>query len=321
MGTMGLVNNKPQLTIGLPVYNGQNYVRQAIGSILAQTYQDFELIISDNASTDRTEEICREYLKDPRVHYHRSKKNNGGAWNWNRVFKLSTGVYFKWAAHDDLMAPEFVERCIRELEKDPGIILCHSKDAIIDEKSKVVGAYKLGDIIDSEKPHERFREMLNKKGLPWLVFGVFRKDLLSKTPIFGNYIGSDWNLLAEVSLNGRIIEIPEYLFYRRDHAEAYTDSHYYKPVRIHDYRTETLWWTGAKRKALVVLPHWRNCFEFYRSVIRSPLTWSERWLCFREITRWFLGKGKGLMKWDLVNVVDLWWAGLVRQRAKQKVSK
>lgn len=307
---MDLARNKPQLSIGLPVYNGQNYVRQALESILAQTYQDFELIISDNASTDRTEEICREYLTDPRVHYYRAVKNNGGAWNWNRVFELSKGVYFKWCAHDDTMSPEFVERCIRELEKDPNIILCHSKNAIIDVNSKLAGAYHLGDIIDSEKPHERFREMLNKKGIPWLIFGVFRRDLLSKTPIFGCYIGSDWNLLAEVSLVGRIIEIHENLFYRRDHKEAYTDSHYSKPVRNHDYQTETLWWTGDKRKALIILPHWRNCFEFFRSVIRQPMSLTERLLCFREITRWFLGKGKGLMKWDIVNVFELWWAGL-----------
>jgi glycosyltransferase involved in cell wall biosynthesis len=313
MDTMGLSNTKPQLTIGLPVYNGQNYVRQAIESILAQTYQDFELIISDNASTDRTGDICREYLKDPRVHYYRSKTNNGIPWNWNRVFELSTGVYFKWAAHDDTMAPEFVERCIRQLENDPTIVLCHSKDAIIDENSKVVGAYQLGDIKDSEKPHERFREMLSKQGLPWLVFGVFRRDALCKTPLFGRYIGADWNLLAEISLIGRIIEIPEYLFYRREHAEAYTDSHYSKPVRVHDYRTETLIWTGSRVKKLVVLPHWRNCLEFFKSVIRIRLAWSERLLCFREITRWFLGKGKGWMKWDLVNVFELWWIGLSRE--------
>ena len=181
-----MTDNKPQLTIGLPVYNGQNYVRQAIESILVQTYRDFELIISDNASTDKTPEICREYLKDPRVRYYRSKRNNGGAWNWNRVFELSSGVYFKWAAHDDTMSPEFVERCIRELEKDPTIILCHSKDAIIDENSKVIGAYDLGDIQDSEKPHERFRELLNKKRSPMACFWCFSKrETLSKTPVFG----------------------------------------------------------------------------------------------------------------------------------------
>jgi glycosyltransferase involved in cell wall biosynthesis len=315
-----MANNKPQLTIGLPVYNGQKYIGQAIESILAQTYRDFELVISDNASTDGTQEICREYLKDPRVRYYRSKKNNGGAWNWNRVFELSSGLYFKWAAHDDTHAPEFVERCIRELEKDPAIVLCHSKDAIIDENSRVVGAYDLGDIKDSEKPHERFREMLDKKGLPWLVFGVFRRDALSKTHIFGDYIGADWNLLAEISLIGRIIEIPEYLFYRRDHPEAYTDSHYSKPVNVHDYRTETLWWSGSGKKALVILPHWRNCLEFFKSVMRAPLAIKERWLCYREITWWFLGKGKGLMKWDLVNVFALWWIGLSHKETLKNIA-
>lgn len=158
-----MANNKPQLTIGLPVYNGQKYVRQAIESILAQTYRDFELIISDNASTDRTEEICREFLKDPRVRYYRSKKNNGGAWNWNRVFELSSGLYFKWAAHDDTHAPEFVERCIHELEKDPAIVLCHSKDAIIDKNSRVVGAYNLGTSRIQKNRTNVFKKCSTKK--------------------------------------------------------------------------------------------------------------------------------------------------------------
>jgi glycosyltransferase involved in cell wall biosynthesis len=303
-----MVGNKPRLSIGLPVFNGEKYLRQAIDSIL---------IISDNGSTDRTGEICREYLKDDRVHYYRSEKNHGLAWNLNRVFELSSGVYFKWAAHDDMMASEFLSKCISVLEKDPAIVLCHSKNAIIDETGEVVGTYRLGTIMDSKKPHERFSEMLNRKGFPWLIFGVFRRDALSMTQIFGGYIGSDWNLLAEISLIGRIVEIPEYLFFRREHPQAYTNRHYSKPVRVHDYRTETLWLTGRKRKALIVLPHWRNCIEFFKSVRHVPLTWSERWLCYREITRWFLGKGKGWMKWDFSNVFELWWSGLNSRQTRK----
>ena len=306
-----MTSHKPHLSLGLPVFNGEKYLRQAIDSILAQTYTDFELIISDNASTDKTEEICREYLeKDERIRYYRCKKNYGAAWNWNRVFKLSSGIYFKWVAHDDVTVPEFLSKCINVLNQDPTIILCHSKNAIINDQNDLVGEYDLGNINDSHKPHERFSQMLQKIGIPWLIFGVFRKDVLSKTSLFKGYIGSDWNLLAELSLIGRIFEIKEYLFLRRDHNESYTDSHYSKNVVIHDYRVESLWWTGESKTPILVLPHWKNFIEFFKAVNKVSIGFFERLLCYREIGRWFLQEGWGLMRWDLANEFELWRAKL-----------
>src|SRR4051794_3298661 len=93
----------PKLSIGLPVYNGENFLAHAVDSILAQDFRDFELIISDNASTDRTAEICRGYAEsDPRVRYVRFETNQGGSRNFCYVFELARGEYFKWAAHDDV---------------------------------------------------------------------------------------------------------------------------------------------------------------------------------------------------------------------------
>ena len=302
-----MISKKPTLSIGLPVFNGEKYLKQAIDSILFQTYNDFELIISDNASVDKTEDICREYVKlDDRISYYRSEKNHGAAWNWNRVFKLSSGVYFKWVAHDDVLVPEFLSKCINVLEQDPSIILCHSKNAIINELDEIVGKYDIGQIIDSQKPSFRFGQILQKIGLPWLIFGVFRRDMLSKTSLFKSYIGSDWTLLAEISLLGKIFEIQEYLFRRRDHKDSYTDSHYMQPVKIHDYRTETLWWTGGKTKPLIVLPNWKLFLEFFETVNSVPLRFYERCMCYREVGRWLLRDGWYLMKWDLKNEFELW---------------
>src|ERR1051326_2036095 len=110
-------NQKPRVSIGLPVYNGQQFLEEAINSLLAQTYSDFELIISDNASTDATEQICRAHAAaDPRIRYYRNDKNRGPVWNLNRVFELARGELFKWAAHDDVCAPTLVERCVEVLE-------------------------------------------------------------------------------------------------------------------------------------------------------------------------------------------------------------
>lgn len=293
-----MVSNKPQVSIGLPVLNGEKYLTQALDSILAQTYQNFEVIISDNASTDDTPQICRAYAtKDNRIRYYRNERNLGSVRNFNRVFELSSGVYFKWAAHDDIISPDFLAKCIAVLDQDQSIVLCHSKTARIDENGAVVGTYDSATN-DSLEPHERLRNILKRKGFPWMIFGVMRKDALSMTSLLKDYIGSDWNLLAEISLIGRIYEIPEYLFFRRDHPEAYTRQHYSKGA-ISSYRKESVWWTGKKRRNLIIFPRLKNCLEFFKSVRRAPISWHEQWLCYKEITRWLYTEGWRLMKWDV----------------------
>jgi glycosyltransferase involved in cell wall biosynthesis len=306
-----MVNDKPRVSIGMPVFNGEKYLKAALDSILAQTYQDFELIISDNASTDKTQQICREYArKDSRIRYYRNKRNLGAAWNFNRVFKLSSGEYFKWAAYDDVIAPEFLSKCVNLLDQDPSIVLCHSKTARIDENGIVVGTYD-SSTNDSLKPHERLREVLRRKGFPWMIFGVVRRDALSMTPLLRDYIGSDWNLLAEISLIGRIYEIPEYLFFRRDHPDAYTRQHYSKGV-VSSYKIESAWWTGNKRRTLIISPRLKNCLEFFKSVRRAPISRHEQWLCYKEITRWFYTEGWRLMKWDVACALNSFRLNLIR---------
>nr|MDJ0569288.1 glycosyltransferase family 2 protein [Pleurocapsa sp. MO_192.B19] len=126
--------NQPLVSIGMPVYNGERYLENALNSILAQTFRDFELIISDNGSTDKTEEICRQYANvDRRIRYFRNEQNLGAGWNFDRVAQLATGKYFKWACHDDLCALEFLQRCIEILEQAPNIVLAYPKTLIIDE--------------------------------------------------------------------------------------------------------------------------------------------------------------------------------------------
>ena len=116
-------SSTPKVSLGLPVYNGENFIAQAIESILAQTFTDFELIITDNGSTDRTPKICEAYAaRDRRVAYSRNPENLGAAPNFNRAFALSSGRYFKWVAHDDLIAPEFLARCVKVLDNDPSVV-------------------------------------------------------------------------------------------------------------------------------------------------------------------------------------------------------
>jgi glycosyltransferase involved in cell wall biosynthesis len=114
-------DTNPKVTIGVPVYNGEKYLAAALDTLLAQSFEDFELIISDNASTDCTEEIARAYAaRDGRVRYERSGANRGCAWNHNRVFALARGRYFRWAAHDDLCAPTLLARTVELLRRTNG---------------------------------------------------------------------------------------------------------------------------------------------------------------------------------------------------------
>src|SRR5687767_9303189 len=112
--------NEPRVSIGLPVFNGESHLALALDSVLAQTFGDFELVISDNGSTDSTRQICEDYAKrDARIRYLRSDENRGAAWNYNRVFERSRGAFFKWMAHDDLIAPQYLERCVEALDRAP----------------------------------------------------------------------------------------------------------------------------------------------------------------------------------------------------------
>ena len=312
---------KPRLSIGMPVFNGEKYVRSAIESILAQTFQDFELIISDNASTDATQKICIEYVqKDKRVSYHRNKRNIGGPRNYNHLFELSSGEYFKWAAYDDILASEYLEKCVQVLDEDHSIVMCHSKVNRIEENGVLSGNYDEFTLLktSSWKPYERFADMISPRNTCWAIHAVVRANSLARTPLHGDYIDADRNLLAEIALMGRVYEIPDHLFFRRDHPQAYTSKYYQKPTLVCDYRKQLIWWTGETGKRLFVFPHWKNCLEYFKSVNRVSLKLSERIFCYREICNWFLKKGgRQLMIWDLKNEFQCW---RVRSNYKQNRS-
>jgi len=212
-------SSKLRLSLGMPVFNGENYIRQAIDSLLSQTFSDFELIISDNGSTDRTEEICRAYAaRDSRIHYYRNEENRGAAWNFNRVFELANGKYFKWVAHDDLHAPEFFSKCVEALDRDPSIVLAYTNTAKIDGEGKLLGSLptSIYDLhADSFNACERFRYLICVWHACDPIFGVIRSDILKKTPLMRSFISADRMLLAQLALLGRFYEIQEFLFFWR----------------------------------------------------------------------------------------------------------
>jgi glycosyltransferase involved in cell wall biosynthesis len=212
--------NAPPLTIGLPVYNGERFLRQALESVLGQTFGDFALVVSDNASTDATTEIVEEYVaQDDRVELIRNDTNRGAAWNYNRVFAECRSPYFKWAAADDMLAPTCVESSLAVLESSsPAVVLAYPRTQVIDAEGNVVGI--IHDNLAAPPgapPHVRLRRVVRNVVYGNVIFALVRADALRRTRLHGNYPSADYVLLAELALAGEFREVPEPLFCRRLH--------------------------------------------------------------------------------------------------------
>lgn len=276
----------PTISIGLPVYNGENFLAQAIESVLAQSFQDYELIISDNASTDATAAICRHYAqKSARVRYYRSPVNKGPAWNYNQVFELAEGAYFKWAAHDDVFEPTFLEKTLARLAQNPAAVLSFSQVDIIDQASELIRPYQVEMSLDAKHPAQRFQEMTSLKHRCYEIFGLIRTDILAKTPLIGAYAGSDRVLLSRLILQGPFEVVPEPLFKAREHAEqsiAMLRKPRHKHLRMHDYAV----WFDPKNKGRILLPNWRILAEYVAAISAVSMSLIDRAACWLVLVRW-----------------------------------
>jgi glycosyltransferase involved in cell wall biosynthesis len=287
-------NKMPRVSIGLAVYNGEEFLEEAILSILNQTYKDFELILSDNASTDRTQEICLNYAKkDSRIHYNRNPTNIGGANNENLSFRLSSGEFFRLAAHDDILHPDLIRSCVEILDGCPDVVLCYTQVVEIDEKGEVIQirSLKLGS---SDKPHERFRSLCTRNHHCEPTYGLIRSDILRSTSLEKNYTDSDRTLLCELSLNGKFHEIDKPLFFKR----------YHKGNLYLDWRTRMAWFEPSSVGKLV-FPYWLQFFDFLRVIVQARLPLLEKIHCLRVYGISFLKEYFPRMIKDLVVVGNM----------------
>jgi glycosyltransferase involved in cell wall biosynthesis len=206
----------PRVSIGLPVYNGERYIAESVRSVLEQSFDDFELIVSDNASTDATVDIVERVADgDPRVTIVRNEVNRGAAWNYNHVFDLASGELFRWHAHDDLLAPGLIERLVRELDADDAAVLAHSWTRFIDADGDPLEVFRDDLHVTSLHPADRLREVVRRLTFCNAVFGLVRSDVLARTARIGEFPGSDVPLLYELAVLGRFAVVPEELFLRR----------------------------------------------------------------------------------------------------------
>lgn len=307
----------PRLSLGLPVYNGEKYLAESIEALLGQSYEDFEMIISDNASTDGTADICRHYLKqDSRVRYIRQKRNIGLAPNHNFVFGQSCGEFFKWASSDDLYARDLLQCCVDALDENPRVVLAHAWEAAIDADGNVWQAHTYPLATDAASAPERFRSILfgssglferdllfgtsgsSRTSSPGLrdfvrvdnrgvlracdMYGVIRSDVLRRISPLGSYHHSDRILACELVLHGPFHLTPDFMYFRRE----YPDRAYNWSPKV---RTRCAI-QDPRRANRLLHPTARLLAEYmwgYVAAIKNaPLSPAEQRECYRYLAQW-----------------------------------
>lgn len=280
----------PLVTIGLPVYNGANFVQEAIASIQAQDFRDFELVISDNASTDETAAICEAAaVRDRRIRYYRQPSNQGAAWNYQAVFDLATGEYFKWAAHDDVLEPGFLSACVAAFRDNPRLVLAYPSTVLIDAEGEVTGCYI--DRLDSESddPVERFSRWM-KWGNHWCspIFGVMPRSVMQLIKPMDIFDGSDHVFLAELALKGRCRRLPVGYMLRRIHSGMSTQANA-SSLELASHAA------GRALKGLR-FRWWRLLAEYALAIRRSDLSLSQRIRAMMVLGRWAFSFSPKLFK-------------------------
>jgi glycosyltransferase involved in cell wall biosynthesis len=265
------------LSIGVPVFNGERFLRRTVESLLAQTFDAFELVISDNASTDGTERIARDLAAaDSRIAFHRQPRNLGLAANHRFLARRASARYFKWASSDDLYDPRYLERCIEILEKDAGVVLAYARALFIDEEARPLSKIEdPGFPLDFEPASARLRYVVEAGHWINALHGVIRTEALLATRIWPNYPSGDYVLLGELCMRGRFVEIPEQLFLRRIHAQA--SSHLARDrERILPYVTGEVGFS---------LPSWYRLRDHLRTVLVSEIGAREKLSLIRLVLR------------------------------------
>jgi glycosyltransferase involved in cell wall biosynthesis len=272
----------PPITIGLPVFNREKYLRAALDSLLNQTFGDFELVICDNASTDSTPAIAREYAaRDERIRFFRNDVNIGANRNFNRVFHLARGKYLKWSTSDDYWKPETLERLFAIIESDPDIVLSYPKTMICDAAGTPVEPYEDCLHLMEDSPADRFIHLLDRIGLCHQHLGLIRRDMLARTHLLGDHIACDTNLLAELTLYGKFYECPERMFFRRFHAESSSAKKGASAAAVQ----HQLDFTDPRRVLGIRYHRWRQHTAFVSAVSRAPLSMHDRGRLYLRLLR------------------------------------
>lgn len=267
---------EPRLIIGMPVRNGENFLGAALECLLAQSYTDFRIVLSDNSSSDRTRDIAEQYAaRDERLQYVRQERDLGAAANFNFLVRTTESDLFKWAAHDDLCDPEYLRRTIELLDHNPEAVVAHSFTHVVNARDEIVGRYDDQQTLVNERPSRRLSASFHLR-YPSPVWGVMRRAALERTKLIEGYLGSDWNFLGEMLLQGRLVLVPEYLFSVRMHDRGFSFG-----IQRESKQFRLAWFDPAARRPL--LSAFQSAWRFVGAVLRHPLSPRERAACLGHI--------------------------------------
>lgn len=266
----GAISCNPLVSIGIPIYNEERFLSQSIKSLLAQDYGNIKFIISDNASTDGTERICREMLQlDGRIEYRRMDHNQGAVANFRQALEFADGKYFMWASGHDLWQPNYVSACVKLLEREPEAVIAFGCSNWIDAQGNPMLRTSGWTDTRGMESIARFHSLLWGNIHP--ILGLIRVDALHKTRGFLNIAGADLILLSELILQGHFVHAIETSWSRREFrgGENYQQ-------RMARYRGQEY----ALSRAFIdrLSPLLRLPLELVRSVLRSRISISEKLL-------------------------------------------
>jgi glycosyltransferase involved in cell wall biosynthesis len=283
----------PLVSVGIPVRNGEKYIRFAVDSLLAQTLGDLEVVICDNCSTDNTEEICRQYVRlDPRVKYFRNERDLGPAQNHTRCFENSSGKYFRWHAHDDMCAPRYLEAVVPILDQDPTVANAHTWTLVVNDKGEFMREYDYWAKTDHSSPATRFHRLVNvkhRRHVCYEIFGLMRREQMAQTELEPPFPHGDRFFLVRMALRGRFIEVPERLFLARSHPSQSIQSKTTRAKYLAFLGTGPLppaeWWDASK-KGKVVFPEWKLVEQYWTAIDEVPLSLAQSIRCRLSVLQW-----------------------------------
>jgi glycosyltransferase involved in cell wall biosynthesis len=300
----------PTVSVGLPVRNGENFIEEALRSVVNQTFEDLELIISDNASTDRTQEICCDYVsRDPRIRYARNATNLGALPNFKLVWKCSRGRYFKWLAHDDRIKTSYLEATVSVLEASPEVVLCNTLVEYIDAGGRPLAIYDSAlSAAHSPRASDRFAAMVLRSHSCVDIFGLVRRSAMAGSLHGMPFHGADRAFLAQMALRGPLVQLPTRLIQMREHPARYT--------RRFSSARERVVWHGTEGARGFSAATWRLYREYLHLVRTENLSPAERRRCYAVLARWWGANWNSLRV--AADLFDLVFPGAVGFAERQK---